>query len=584
MKSHQASRHWNTLSIVWKLRILFTLLIALFILLLTVLSHMTFKRVFYNRKLEDFNARIELADVGCGDLISYAQQFSKFLLLSDEVQAYFDTDMSSSYAELIRKERAVELRFDYAEGSRRNNEFSLLAAFSINTDTSVFSGSKPVAEQQAYKAFYESSIRDTVSATWLAFPLSDLDNACLCYSAPYFDFKTGKRIGHLVIFYDLDSLQALLHPVFSSSIAQYSVLSDGVVILSSEEGNSEFNQCVEKHGTDMEAVLEDARKLGYWAEYHSITDLPLTIISFEPESVLHQDTVTMDRLIVTSGIIFILLAALLSTLLADSFTSPIIALAETMQRFGNGEQVRVNPVRMDEVGILQESFNSMTEEITNLIQQVYDEQRKRRKFELNAIQAQINPHFLYNTLNSICSLIVLQNNDDAYRMITDLSAFYRTALSSGNILISLSDELKNVDSYLRIQSIRFHNSFSWNIDTEPDIVMQQIVKLTLQPLVENALLHAFDKDSEENVIEIVCRKASSDQIRITVHDNGHGIPQDKVDHLFDQNIDKFGLYSVRERLRLYFNENADLTVYSNADQGTTFTIILPISVESGGNA
>jgi len=581
-KNPTVKLQWNTLSVVWKLRISFTVLIALFILALTTLSHTSFKRIFYNRRLDDFNARIDLADIACQDLISYAQQFSKLLLLSDEIQEYFDTDASTTYANRIKNERAAEIRFDYAEGSRRNNEFSLLAAFNINLESAVFSGAESMDSKQAYQSFYEACIRDTKSASWLSIPSSEYTHTNLCYASPYFDFKTGRLIGHLVIFYDLNSLQALLHPVFSSTIAQYSVLSDGEIILSSEDRNSTFNGYIENQGENMDDALKEMRGHGYWAEYHSIQDLPITIISFEPESVLLQDMNTMNRMIILSGIVFLVLATLLASLIADSFTKPITVLTEAMQRFGNGEDVHVETDRNDEIGVLQSTFNSMTMEIRTLINQVYDEQRKRRKFELNAIQAQINPHFLYNTLNSICSLIVLNNNTAAYQMITNLSAFYRTALSSGQTLIPLSDELKNVDSYLQIQSIRFQNSFTWEIKSEPSIHLQQIVKLTLQPLVENSLLHAFEKDSTDNHIDIICQKITSDQVQIRVHDNGQGIPAEKLDHLFDQNLEKFGLYSIRERLRLYFNDSADLTVHSSPNDGTTFTIILPDTQTAGG--
>ena len=148
-KNPTVKLQWNTLSVVWKLRISFTVLIALFILALTTLSHTSFKRIFYNRRLDDFNARIDLADIACQDLISYAQQFSKLLLLSDEIQEYFDTDASTTSANRIKNERAAEIRFDYAEGSRRNNEFSLLAAFNINLESAVFSGAESMDSKQA---------------------------------------------------------------------------------------------------------------------------------------------------------------------------------------------------------------------------------------------------------------------------------------------------------------------------------------------------------------------------------------------------------------------------------------------------
>ena len=179
-------------------------------------------------------------------------------------------------------------------------------------------------------------------------------------------------------------------------------------------------------------------------------------------------------------------------------------------------------------------------------------------------------------------LIVLKKNSEAYRMITDLSSFYRTALSNGQILIPLSDELKNVESYLHIQSIRTSNSFSWFIKTDPELKNQQIVKLTLQPLVENSILHAFNNREENNLLSIDCHVMNSNHFCITISDNGNGIPEDKISHIFDQDYEKFGLYSVRERLRIYFDNEADLTVSSQYGLGTTFTITLPRKESVGG--
>lgn len=582
MKHNYESRRWNSLSIIWKLRLSFFFLIALFILLLTLLSHTTFKRIFSNRKLEEYNTRITLVDVACEDLISYAQQFSKLLLLSDEIQDYFNIDSTSSYADTIIKERNAEIRFDYVQGNRKDNEFSLIAAYNDSLNSIVLSKDMSPNKKSSYLQFYKEKVINSERSAWIPVSISGDSQICLCYSSPYFDFKTGNKIGHLVIFYDLESLQTLLHPLFSSTISQYSVISDDALILSSEDITSDFNIGITKNITNIDSALDKAKNMGYWVEYHSIPNLPFTILSYEPGKIMFQDINTMDRMIVFTGLLLIIIAAVISSKIADSFTKPIILLTEAMHQFSKGGNVEVDSRREDEIGVLEKSFNAMTKQINNLIQQVYDEQRKRRKFELNALQAQINPHFLYNTLNSICSLIVLKKNSEAYRMITDLSSFYRTALSNGQILIPLSDELKNVESYLHIQSIRTSNSFSWFIKTDPELKNQQIVKLTLQPLVENSILHAFNNREENNLLSIDCHVMNSNHFCITISDNGNGIPEDKISHIFDQDYEKFGLYSVRERLRIYFDNEADLTVSSQYGLGTTFTITLPRKESVGG--
>lgn len=162
-----------------------------------------------------------------------------------------------------------------------------------------------------------------------------------------------------------------------------------------------------------------------------------------------------------------------------------------MSSFGKGNlSVKVPVLYMDEIGTLSEAFNKMAEKIRQLIEQVYQEQKAKRKLELAALQAQINPHFLYNTLNSVSSLIQMECLDDAFVMIQSIGTFYRTSLSDGKTLISIQQEMINIENYIKIQEFRYGNKIIYKTDIEEEILKEWIVKLTLQPLVENAIIMA----------------------------------------------------------------------------------------------
>lgn len=209
---------------------------------------------------------------------------------------------------------------------------------------------------------------------------------------------------------------------------------------------------------------------------------------------------------------------------------------------------------------LSEAFNKMAEKIRQLIEQVYQEQKAKRKLELAALQAQINPHFLYNTLNSVSSLIQMECLDDAFVMIQSIGTFYRTSLSDGKTLISIQQEMINIENYIKIQEFRYGNKIIYKTDIEEEILKEWIVKLTLQPLVENAIYHGVKEKRGQGIIEIKGWKENN-KVYITVSDNGTGIPKEKLIDLFSMDTREkesaFGLFNIQQRLQIYFGKEED---------------------------
>ena len=265
-----------------------------------------------------------------------------------------------------------------------------------------------------------------------------------------------------------------------------------------------------------------------------IPTLDWLMIGLTPVNELTKAGKAMTQIIYVVGIIAALISTFFSLRVSHSVTKPLIYLTDTMKKFGKGDlSVRVPVLYEDEIGILSEEFNKMSEQIRQLVDQVYREQRAKRKSELAALQAQINPHFLYNTLNSVSSLIKMNCPDEAFIMIQAIGTFYRTSLSDGKTLIPLEQEITNIENYIKIQKVRYGNKIEYEIDIENEILQEWIVKLTLQPLVENSIYHGIKEMRGKGIIRIKGWKEKN-KVFIQVSDNGLGIPEEKLEELFSK--------------------------------------------------
>ncbi|MGN8771886.1 sensor histidine kinase [Paenibacillus barengoltzii] len=239
---------------------------------------------------------------------------------------------------------------------------------------------------------------------------------------------------------------------------------------------------------------------------------------------------------------------------------------------------------------MSKRFNLMLRRIRELMDQIIQEQEAKRKSELDVLQSQINPHFLYNTLNSVTRLAELGRNEEVVTTITSLSRFFRISLSKGKHIISVQDELEHVRHYLIIQTIRFKNKFRYEIRADEAALKCSTLKLILQPLVENAIHHGIEKSAEEGFIDIEAR-LEGDNLIFRILDNGIGMTSDTVEKLLSGNIRSergsgVGVRNVQERITLYYGPGYGLHFESEPEEGTTVTITIPAvqpdSLEQGG--
>lgn len=283
-----------------------------------------------------------------------------------------------------------------------------------------------------------------------------------------------------------------------------------------------------------------------------------------------------------TAIVMVVIFVVIVVLVANRITRPIRLLQREMSRvegLAYESYLATGNAGSREVADLSHSFENMMKRIRQLMDDVVKEKEEQRRSELKALQNQINPHFLYNTLDSIIALIDRGEGEKAQRMVVALSRFFRISISRGHNIIPLKDEIEHARNYLLIQKMRFGDSFDFRIEKEEGLDGLYVVKLILQPIIENSIAHGM-KEGEPGSILI---KAFKDEkfLYLAVQDNGYGMLKDKLEALdasmrSRESYQGVGLKNVYERLRVYYGEEADVVIESEPDVGTKVTLVIPL--------
>jgi two-component system, sensor histidine kinase YesM len=291
------------------------------------------------------------------------------------------------------------------------------------------------------------------------------------------------------------------------------------------------------------------------------------------------------RLVYIIGALGVGLELAFAFLIARGISKPIVSLSESMSDAASGDlSIRLEEDRRDEIGELTGAFNHMLHRMSDLMDRVYIHHQRERELELMALQSQINPHFLYNTLESISSLAQLGRNDDAYNLAKSVSLFYRGVLSNGRPVISIREEVQTIRHYLNIQKTRYQEKLNFEIDVDEDVLEQRIVKLSLQPLVENSIYHGLKASRREGFIRVSGKRLEG-SVCLTVEDNGAGIEPNRLEDVLRQRqkerdgLGGFGLSSVDQRLKQCFGESCGLSIESSFGDWTRVNITVPFDIQ-----
>lgn len=314
------------------------------------------------------------------------------------------------------------------------------------------------------------------------------------------------------------------------------------------------------------------------------------IVSVIPNSEFSMGFAQIRLVMVAIVGICIFFLILANTVVSSRVVGPIKRLDESVRGLEWGNLDLDIPVSgPQEVEHLGRTILSTVEQMRRLMDEIMREQEDKRKSEFDALQSQINPHFLYNTLDSIVWMIESERHDEAISMVTALASLFRISLSRGNVIIPIKTELEHARYYLHIQNIRYKNKFTLTTNIDPAIEPHSTIKLIIQPLLENAIYHAIEMMDGDGVIEINGYMQGAD-IYIEVVDNGLGMTQEKVDSLLSSRDEAgskgsgIGLKNVHQRIQLYYGPNYGLEIESELDVGTTIRIHLPASEDNASAA
>ncbi|MEI3221155.1 MAG: sensor histidine kinase [Dorea sp.] len=404
------------------------------------------------------------------------------------------------------------------------------------------------------------------------------------------DINDGSTSGSGVLLVDMkySVLEDMLERIneTSSGIYYYLCSRDGEIIYHPRW--TEINRGLFKEKNNKAASYEDGiyeMKTDGQKENIVVGSVAYTgwkLIGVVPESVQETSINKFRYYIITTILILVMMLLQVNRFISRKISRPIRELDESVKAYEAGAMPDIYIGGSAEIRHLGYSVQKSYEQIETLMKEIIQQQTERRKSELDALQSQINPHFLYNTLESITWMIEAQRNKEAVVMISELAKLLRVSLSRGKTIISIGDELQHGRSYMNIQRVRYKERFKVEFLIDEEIKNYCIVKLVIQPLLENAIYYGVGNMDEDDDGQILVRgEKKGEDIYISIEDNGMGMPEDIRDNILTDNskVPKHGsgvgVINVHSRIRLMFGPEYGLEVYSELDEGTKVVIHIP---------
>lgn len=374
------------------------------------------------------------------------------------------------------------------------------------------------------------------------------------------------QVGVLVISLDYDQFFKDWQKLADRTDCAIYITAHNKVIYSRKASNMSTLKFKDMTGQDAQHLSTDTTDESSWKIYYYHANL-----SF------YQKAMQKDVAFLLMLVVLIAVASMVALRAASRFISDRIeALTENAKNIQEGHlEVTVTSDDHDEIGTLIRTFGQMVERIKFLIEEVYDARLKEKNYEMRALQQQINPHFLYNTLSMINFLAIESGQNDISKITLSLSDFYRTALNKGSNILSLADELKNMNAYLAIQQMMHDYEFELDVVIDEGLEEYETPNLILQPIVENAITHGLDLLEDRQGILKVFATSFRDEVYIMVEDNGVGMDEATMHKMLTENSKGYGMRNVNQRIKLLYGEKYGLHIESVVGQGTVVTVILP---------
>lgn len=448
-----------------------------------------------------------------------------------------------------------------------HNDVNQVTIYTSNNVVKHDSTIAPISEVE--ETGWYSGVKESKEILWFVEAVSKQVYSCRCMP----QLEQADCEGILYINVDYDSLFDSFKSMSSSNYGVFVVDKGDQVIYDYQKFDSKYKNLEVTYDYIQQGLMNDYTVMNTKAAYSD-----WTIFVYKPNQLLFEAVWQMVFGIILVVAICIIASIFAVTKISKVMVSRIEKLTSNMANVEAGEmEINVTSDSKDEVGELIRGFGNMIDEINRLISEVYESKIAQKEYEMKALQAQINPHFLYNSLSLINWKALEAEQADISLVTLRLSSFYRTALNKGKNILKIRDEISNMRAYLDIQLMMHDDDFDVEIHVDEDILEYETLNLILQPLIENAIDHGIDLlEDRRGKIEIVGRRVE-DKIFLTVEDNGVGMDKEKAEVILTQGSKGYGVRNVNERIQLYYGKEYSLKVESEVGIGTKITICIPVT-------
>ena len=374
-----------------------------------------------------------------------------------------------------------------------------------------------------------------------------------------------------------------LEPVYDEKVSKALILDKNREIVTSKDYESvgQVYEGVDRLPSTSGIESQDAREIRIF--YQGAFSKCGLYMDIQKSEVL-RDLKQMQIFLVAIFLLFLMIGGILATSITRAMYKPIKNMTDTVEKVSKGDlSLRVDVTTEDEIGTLCREFNHMLDNLEDLIARVIEEERLKKDAELEALQYQITPHFMYNTLNSIKYAALIKGEKELGGLIGDFVELLQASVNKKGTFISVADELHILKNYIHLQEFRYQGSFDVEYDIAKDAYGCYIPRLILQPLVENAILHGIDMKGGNGRL-VIRGRVEGTRLTLSVIDNGRGMTKEQIEELLSSKAKKtnglsaIGVPNVRERLELYYEAEGGIT-YESSENGTTATIFLPADRE-----
>jgi two-component system sensor histidine kinase YesM len=412
----------------------------------------------------------------------------------------------------------------------------------------------------------------------------DRDKYLISIGKKIYNLSDGTVLGSLIMNITEDEIASIYRDIQLGETGKYLIIDQNGMIISSQD-KAELLTHLDAgvyqvlQGKEFGKEIKQINGIDYLIGFRTFQKLDWKIIGLVPVVELTGESARISIAIFVATLLCFLLALMVSVILSSVISKQIKGITAYTKHVATGDlSAQYEYHATDEIGQLSDGLNKMVRNTKRLIDDIYVQQQKEKELELKVLQSQINPHFLYNTLDSLYWLLKVNEQGQSAEFVLSLSKLFRYSISGDNGLASIREEIEQLDHYLTIQRLRFRDQIEFRKDVSPDVLEYCIPKLTLQPFIENAINHGL-KNKENYGVIIVSAKQDGDYNVITIQDNGVGMTDEEIQKVFLKQIISsgtgLGINNVSERIELLMGLNNAVTITSEKGTGTKVEIRLP---------